>query len=152
MAIKRFELYRGKPNVVAHPEKNSQSFLAGDLIKISSGQVALWTGTDIGAAGVFGVACKNGVNDTNNSDTPVMVITPTQEWRAFPATSVAPTASFSVGVDYKVAQASAGAGYIGAAGVGCVIAKIKAKNQDGTTAGDPMIIRFSNAGLQGLEG
>ena len=149
---RRFELMKGKTNIRAYPERNSQAFEAGDLVKLSSGQVALWTGTDIGAAGVAGVALADGANDTANSDTPIMVITPTQEWRAFPATTKKPTTAFSVGVDYKVAQSAAGAGVMGAAGAGAVVVSVKAKGEDGATAGDPMIIRFSNAGCQLLEG
>jgi len=143
---------KGKTNIRAYPEKNSQAFEAGDLVMLSSGQVALWTGTDIAAAGVAGVACADGANNTANANTPIYVITPTQEWRAFPATTKKPT-SFTVGVDFKVAQASAGAGYVGtAAGAGAVVVSVKAKGEDGATAGDPMIIRFSNAGCQLLEG
>jgi len=154
MAVKRFSLYRGKPNVSMFPEAASQSFNAGDLVYLVSGRVTICTGTAQGALGIFGVACRDGVTSTGTAypDTPVMVITPEQEWRAYPATTVVPSTGLDAGVGYKVAQSSAGAGVLGAAGSDCVVVKLKAMGQDGGTAGDPVIIRFCSTACQSIEG
>ena len=136
------------------PEAASQSFNAGDLVYLASGRVTICTGTAQGALGIFGVACRDGITSTGTAypDTPVMVITPEQEWRAYPATSVVPATGLDAGVGYKLPQASAGAGYVGGAGSDCVVVKLKAMGKDGTTAGDPVIIRFSSTACQSIEG
>ena len=141
MAVQRLKLVSGNANIQNVPEAASQSFLAGDLVFMSSDAVTICTGTAQGASGIFGVAAAN-ASGTTSAKVAVYVATPEQVWRAFPSTSVVPTASFDVGVDYKLAQSSAGAGVLGAAGADAVIASFDYAGNDGTTAGDPILIRF----------
>jgi len=108
MAIPRFKLVSGKANIQNVPEAATQSFLAGDLVFMSSDAVTICTGTSQGASGIFGVAAAN-ASGTTGANCPVYVVTPEQQWRAFPATTKKPTTAFDIGVDYKLAQASAGA-------------------------------------------
>jgi hypothetical protein len=141
MAIPRFKLVSGPTHIQNVPEAASQAFLQGDLVFMSSDAVTICTGTAQGASGIFGVAAAN-ASGTTGADCPVYVATPEQVWRAFPGTSIVPTASFDVGVDYKLAQSSAGAGVLGAAGADAVIASFNYGGNVGTTAGDPILIRF----------
>lgn len=150
MAIHRFRLVSGCDNVIGVPEANSQSFLAGDLVFLSSGQVKICTGTAQGAAGVYGVAQKAGANDTANAYTPVLMVTPEQLWKTFVATGSTVAAAVSPGVDYKLAQSSAGAGVIGAAGADCVV--MSYDRRDGTVTGGTAIIRFDHDACQGVIG
>jgi hypothetical protein len=138
-------LHKGDPQVVGFPEANSQSFLAGDLVFLSAGLVKLATGTGLGASSILGVAMKNGTNNTAatgaGTHTPVAVVHPSQHWIAFPNTAVVPTASFTIGVDYKIKQTAAGAGEVSAAaGADAVI--VGWHRRDGNAAGETMIIKF----------
>jgi hypothetical protein len=141
MAIQRFKLVSGPTHIQNVPEAASQTFLAGDLVFMSSDAVTICTGTAQGGSGIFGVAAANATS-TTGAKVAVYVVSPEQVWRAFPATTVVPTASFDVGVDYKLPQASAGAAVVGGAGADAVVASFDYNGNDGTSAGDPILIRF----------
>ena len=148
MAAPRFELVQGPCNLEDFKEGATQTFKRGDILKLSSNTVVLATGTGI-SADMLGVAGKDATGTTNTA-IPVYVFSPEQVWMAYPNTAKKPT-SFSLGVDYKIKQASAGAGEVStAAGADAVVYRHTAKGNAGTTAGDPMLIKIdiSNQAMQ----
>jgi hypothetical protein len=150
VAIEKFQLFRGKPNLQDFKEGATQSFNRGDIVKLSSNLVVIATGTGLGNV-ILGVAAAD-ASGTTSAKIPVYVVTPEQEWRAFPKSTKKPT-SFSLGVDYKIKQASAGAGHVSTAGGADVVVVAHAvKNNLGTTAGDPMLVRFDVASCKMIEG
>lgn len=152
MAIPRFKLVSGKPNVQYLPEAASQSFSAGDLVVLSSGAVQIVSATGAGASGIYGVAAEN-ASGTTSADVAVYVVTPEQVWRAFPNSAVIPSASFSLGVDYKIKQTTTNGGEVSAAaGADAIVVGIKYGGNDGTSAGDPILIRFDSDACQGILG
>jgi hypothetical protein len=115
---------------------------------MSSNAVVVATGTGI-SADMLGVAGKDATG-TTGSAIPVYVFSPEQVWCAYPNTAKKPT-SFSIGVDVKIKQASVGAGEVStAAGADAIVYSHKAQGKDGTTAGDPMLIKIdvSNIAMQ----
>jgi hypothetical protein len=152
VAIERFQLYRGKPNLQDFKEGATQTFNRGDIVKLSSNLVVIATGTGLGNV-ILGVAAAD-ASGTTSAKIPVYVVTPEQEWRAFPKSTKKPT-SFSLGVDYKIKQASAGAAEVSTstnAAADVVVVAHALKNNDGTTAGDPMLVRFDVASCVMIEG
>ena len=153
MATPRFELFTGPTNIEQHPEANSQSFLRGDLVYLSSSQVTVCNGTGIGASGIYGVAMKNAVNNSVNAMTPVSVISPDQIWRCFPTSTITPSTDLSIGVDYQIKQTAVGAGELtDSAGTDAVVRSWLYKNSTGATAGDPVYISFDSTACQASEG
>ena len=151
MANPRFKLVDGPENLREFPEGSTQAFLAGDLVFMSSDALVICTGASQGAAGILGVAAKD-ASGTAGTMIPVYVATPEQVWRAYPAATKKPTANFDRGVDYKIGQASAGAAALGAAGTDAVVVSFNVGMSDGTSAGDPILIRFDQAACQGIQG
>jgi hypothetical protein len=89
-----------------------------------------------------GVAAAD-ASGTTSADIPVYMFSAEQVWRAFVNTAVTPTASLTVGVDYKVKQASVGAAEVStAAGTDVVVYSLKAEGKDGTSAGDPILVKI----------
>ena len=150
MAIEKFQLFRGKPNLQDFKEGATQTFNRGDIVKLSSNLVVIATGTGLGNV-ILGVAAAD-ASGTTSAKIPVYVVTPEQEWRAFPKSTKKPT-SFSLGVDYCIKQASAGAGHVSTgAGADVVVVAHAVKSKLGTTAGDPMLVRFDVASCKMIEG
>jgi hypothetical protein len=134
----------GPENIRLLGEKASQTFKRGDILKMSGSLVQLATATGI-SANMAGVAAAD-ASGTTSADVPVYMFSAEQVWRAFVNTAVVPTASFTVGVDYKVKQASVGAGEVSAtAGTDVVVYSLKAEGQDGTTAGDPILVKIDSS-------
>ena len=147
MAVQRLKLVSGNGNIQNVTEGTTQTFYAGDLVDLASGVATICTGSSQGAAGIFGVAAANS-SATTGAKVAVYVASPEQVWRAFPATTVVPTTGFSAGVDYHLGQSSAGAAVLGTAGADAVVVGFDYGGCDGTTAGDPILIRFDTDACQ----
>lgn len=112
MAKRRFrlELKSGKDNIREFPEKASQTFKRGQLLKISGstpGSAALLSATGGVSTAVLGVAAKDGQNAATPSDNvPVYVVTPEQVWELHAKSGKKPTTAYTIGKNYKIALTS----------------------------------------------
>jgi hypothetical protein len=150
LAVPRFSLVSGPENLRIFDEKASQTFKRGDILVLSSNQVKLATGTGI-SADMLGVAAAD-ASGTTAADIPVYVFSSEQVWRALPNTAKKPT-SFSLGVDYKIKQTAVGAGEVStAAGADAIVYSYSAEGNDGTTAGDPMLIKIDTSNIAMAQG
>lgn len=85
-------------NIVHLPEAATQTFVAGDLVIISSGKVAVMTDDD----DIFGIALKS-ASGTTDTMLPVYVITPGDKFIAQASTTTAET---NKGVAYALVVTS----------------------------------------------
>ena len=113
MAKRRFrlDLKSGKDNIREFPEKASQAFKRGQLLKVSGstpGSAALATTTTTAiASGILGVAAKDGQNSaTPANEVPVYVVTPEQVWELHVKSGKKPTSAYTIGANYKIALTS----------------------------------------------
>jgi len=112
MAKRRFrlDLKTGKDNIREFPEKASQAFKRGQLLKVSGstpGSAALLSATGGVSTGVLGVAAKDGQNSaTPANDVPVYVVTPEQVWELHAKSGKKPTSAYTIGANYKIALTS----------------------------------------------
>jgi hypothetical protein len=100
MATIGFRLAEGNSNSKVYPEASSQSYKAGDLVKLAAGKVTIISAdTDI-----WGVAGKDATT-TTSADAPVYIIDLNQIWMAELDTTSATT---QVGEDYGLNIGTAG--------------------------------------------
>ena len=78
MATSGFHLAYGDPDIRYIAEADTQTFVAGDIVYLSSGQVTICSDD----ATIFGVVQSASATDTNNVPVPVSIISPTQIWIA----------------------------------------------------------------------
>lgn len=146
MATMGFRLIAGKPNIVWLPEdETSGSFTAGDLVKLSSGEVTIASDD----ADIFGVALKT-YSGTAGTSTPVSVVTPEQIWCAEADTT---TATSMVGGPYGCnLTAGSAAVDLGAGTAGIVIQKVDPRDGATTGSGGRLWVRFAYDTCDGIGG
>ena len=145
MATIGFKLVSGNPNIRDYPEASAQTFKVGDLVKLSSGQVAIASSDQ----SVFGVAAKD-ASGTTNADVPVYVITGEQVWVAQANTT---TSAGHVGEDYGLSIGTAGSMAVDIADTSTTSVIIQAlDSRDGAAANGRVLVRFDPDKLQGLLG
>lgn len=155
MASHRFKLVKGNPNIELFLGTAAQVWAAGDLVYMYDGGLKIvdTSGSGISAASALGV-----VQETTASATaklyPVSVITPEQVWRAFPTSTVTPSSDLEPGVDYTIEQTDTLLGEVTSTeGANAVFIREDINiGSDGTSAGDPILIRFDSAVCQATEG
>lgn len=138
-----FKYHSGPVRVIEATEANSQSFVAGDLVFLSSGTVKLVTND----ATIMGVALKASTNvTTGNIKIPIQVITPETLFVAEVDTTSATT---QVGEDYglNTATTNCHAVDIGDTTTTCVRVE-RIDSRDGALATGRVIVRFNPVCLQ----
>ena len=143
MAVERFTLVSGPDNMLEALEySTSQTFVRGDIVKLTGNTVADVLESPIDENGCYAVAAGDATGVANTL-IPVQVIAGNQVWRAFASASAKPTA-YSIGVDYEVDQATAAKAFVATSTTTTcvVIYKHEAEGKSGTTNGDPMLVKF----------
>lgn len=141
MATSGFQLAYGNPNIVYAPEHTtSNSFVAGDLVYLNSGLVALCADDDT----VFGVAAAD-YSGTHDTSVPVYVITPDQTWIVEMETT---SAEAHAGEDYAV-NLTAGSQSVDVDATGSIVV-IDFFEPVGTATGK-VLVKFSPDVLQGYK-
>lgn len=152
MAIQRFQLVEGDPNIQQFPEGATQSFLVGDLVVLTSGLVVECNSATL--TSILGVATTTGVADSNYKYIGVMVITPDQLWKCFPTSTVTPDDDLEVGKDYAIKQQAEGEGELTSTEGSAAIyyGPVRESLGKGATAGDAVLIKFDATACQGRLG
>jgi hypothetical protein len=147
MATIGFSLAYGNPEVRYIAEADSQTFVVGDLVYLSSGQVTVVADD----ATIYGVAGKNSANDTNNAETPVYVLDPSQTWIA--EADAATTAAY-IGEDYglNVTSGSMSVDIGETTNPAVVIKDLDPRDGASTAAGGRVLINFLPKVLQHMKG
>ncbi len=143
MATIGFRLAYGNAESKIYPEGSSQSYKAGDLVKLSSGKVKIASAdTDI-----WGVAGKNATTSTS-ADAPVYIISPDQVWMAEIDTTSATT---QVGNDYGLNIGTAGSMSVDSSDTSTTsVSIIDLYDASGTTSHPRVLIKFHPEHLDSL--
>lgn len=104
-----FKLVKGDPNLQEFSEGSTQSFNAGDPVKMSSGKLVQMTTpsdtstTTVVESGFWGIAAKD-ASGTANTQIPVYVIRPEQVWEVHAKRGTKPStkATYDEGKSVKV--------------------------------------------------
>ena len=136
MATMGFRYLNGPVIIREYPEdQTAGSFVAGDLVKFSAGEIVLATATDI-----LGVALKSAT--ASGTMIPVLIITAENE---FVCEADGTTAATDVGVEQDITF-TYGSQCVSMAGTSyydCVIQQLDPRDGPHTGSGGRVIIRFS---------
>lgn len=147
MAAPRMQLVSGPDNIMLFPEGAAETFLRGDIVLITSGLIEdTFDATAIGATAKLGVAMAD--HDSSGAMIPVSVFSSDQVWQMYAGATIVPNTLYP-GVDYEVSQSAAGTAAMtdGTSTTCVVLYSYKAMGQDGSTAGDPVLVRIEQPSL-----
>jgi hypothetical protein len=141
-----FRYLSGPFEIREYPEdETSGSFVAGDLVKLSSGEVVLAT---VGL--IFGVALKSATG-TSATAIPVMIVRPDQEWVCAADTTTAATMEGAY-YDVNFTAGSQGADLGSQTQPDIVIQKLDPRDGAHTGSGGRVIVRFMPSSLTNTYG
>jgi hypothetical protein len=136
----------GPDNIQKFKEGTAETFLRGDIVSISSGLIEDTLDAAAISGPLLGVAMAD--NDASGVLIPVSVFTSEQVWACPTDSGVTPSGLYE-GVDYEVSQSAAGTAVMtsGTSTVTVVLYSYRAMGRDGTTAGDPVLVKIDQAAL-----
>ena len=147
MATSGFHLAYGDPDIRYIGEANTQTFVAGDLVYLSSGLVTVADDDGI----IFGVAQAASKADSLNRLTPVSVINPNQTWIAeFDAAQG--VANVGVGYGINVGTGDSDVESAGTTNTACVSVDLDPRDGVTTAARGRVYIKFLPGTLQTTKG
>ena len=147
MSTMGFQLQYGNPEIRYIGEANTQTFVAGDLVYLSSGLVTI----NAADATIFGVAQATSKADSLNRPTPVSVINTSQTWVA--ESNAAQTAA-NVGEDYDVVITTANTAVNVGSTDNPAVCVVDLDPRDGavTASGGRLLVKFLPGVLQQAKG
>lgn len=147
LAAPRFQLVSGPDNIREFPEGTAETFLRGDIVLISSGLIEdTLDATAIVGGAKLGVAMAD--NSASGDMIPVSVFSSDQVWQCYAGAAITPNTLYP-GVDYEVSQSAAGTAAMtdGTTTTTVVLYSYKAMGQDGSAAGDPVLVKVEQPSL-----